>query len=106
MMIIGTLILTDTNKQVYKNVLKQTTRLLIQAQITEKLTVILVMFLILTWNHCSTRHGIIDGQKTPDLYFRTKIRLTVSIRRKNDIRTKQIKERVLKRYELWRKYAA
>ena len=49
MMIIGTLLLTDTNKKVYKNVLKQTTRLLIQAQITEKLTVILVIFLILTY---------------------------------------------------------
>ena len=89
--------------------LKQTTRLLIQVQIKEKLTVILVIFPILTWNQCSTRHGINEGQKTSEHNGRIESiqsRLILQIRRKNDKRTKLIKDGALKRYELWRKYAA
>ena len=63
----------------------------------------------LTWNHCSTRHGVNEGQKTSEHNVRIESiqsRLILQIRRKNDKRTKLIKDGALKRYELWRKYAA
>ena len=101
MMIIGTLILTDTNKEVYKHVLKHITRLLI-------------VHLILT-PYCyngqmemgkwAIGNGLeIDKWK----WIRTNgnvISLSMTVRRKHDIQRKQFIDKGKVIYELRYKYA-
>ena len=104
MMIIGTLILTDTNREVYKHVLKQTTRLLI-------------VHLILT-PYCYNgqmemgkwKWAIGNGQMEIDKWKWIRINgnvifLSMTVRRKHDIQRKQFIDKGKIIYELWYKYA-